>query len=75
MTESVVPEEENSMEIETYPAWADDDEQRRAFVLEAIGAAACEMDAQALGQMVVDLAEVLRTGVPPVKVKRLKPLP
>jgi len=74
MTDSATPVEEGPLELETYPAWADDDEQRRAFALECIGGAASEMDAQALGQMIIDLAELLRTGVPPVKVKRLKPV-
>jgi len=57
------------IEAETYPGWASDDEQRRAFVLEAVGSAASEMDAQALGQMILDLAEMLRTGTPPIRRK------
>jgi hypothetical protein len=66
--------DENDFDAETYPAWADDDEQRRAYVLDCVGQAASEMDAQALGQMIVDLAEVLRTGVAPAKGRRLRPV-
>jgi hypothetical protein len=68
-----VAEHETLVETESYPSWADDDEQRRAFVLEAVGVAASELDAHALGQMVVELAEMLRTGIsPPPKTKRLR---
>jgi hypothetical protein len=56
-----------------YPAGAPADEQRRAFVLEAIGSAASDMDSQTLCQMVVELAEMLRTGVPPAK-RKLRPV-
>ncbi len=43
--------------------------------VDCIGAAASEMDAQTLCQMVVDLAEMLRTGAGPAKVRRLRPVP
>lgn len=56
-----------------YPGGAPVDEQRRAFVLEAIGSAAADMDSQTLCQMVVELAEMLRTGVPPAK-RKLRPV-
>jgi hypothetical protein len=69
MSEIEPTEQEVTIEAETYPAWADDDEQRRAFVLEAVGSAASEMDAQALGQMILDLSETLRTGAPPIRRK------
>ncbi len=55
-----------------YPEQAPADEQRRAFVLSAIGSAASEMDSQALCQMVVDVAEMLRSGVPPGR--KLRPV-
>jgi hypothetical protein len=57
-----------------YPAGAPTDEQRRAFVLEAIGSAAAEMDSQSLCQMVIELAEMLRTGIPHTK-RKLRPVP
>jgi hypothetical protein len=70
-----VAEQDVLDELEPYPAWADDDEQRRAFILECIGVAAAELDAQSLGQMVIDLVEMLKTGTsPPPKVKRLRPV-
>jgi hypothetical protein len=69
MSEIESTEQDATIEAETYPAWADDEEQRRAFVLEAVGSAASEMDAQALGQMILDLSETLRTGVPPLRRK------
>jgi hypothetical protein len=70
-----IAEQESLIETEPYPDWADDDEQRRAFVLEAVGVAASELDAHTLGQLVVDLAEMLRTGTsPPTKTKRLRPV-
>ena len=66
-------EADDQDELESYPAWADDDEQRRAFILECIGVAASEVDAQTLGRMVLDLAEILKTGVSPApKTKRLR---
>lgn len=60
--------------IPRYPEGAPADEQRRAHVLEAIGGAAAEMDTQTLCQMVIDLAEMLRTGVPPTR-RKLRPVP
>lgn len=69
------PEEGPTIEAEPYPDWAQEDEQRRAFVLDCIGGAASEMDTQTLCQMVVDLAEMLRTGAPPVKTRKLRPVP
>jgi len=56
-----------------YPDCVDIDEQRRAFVLNAIGSAASEMDAQTLCQMVLDTAEMLRTGAPPAG-RKLRPV-
>jgi hypothetical protein len=69
------PEQELATATVPYPAIATAEEQRRAFVLDCIGAAASEMDAQAICQMVVDLAEMLRTGAVPGKVHRLRPVP
>lgn len=57
--------EEGTTSQPAYPEQAPTDEQRRAFVLSAIGSAASEMDAQTLCQMVVDVAEMLRNGIPP----------
>lgn len=56
-----------------YPDCAEIGEQRRAFVLNAIGSAAAEMDAQTLCQMVLDTAEMLRTGTPPAG-RKLRPV-
>jgi hypothetical protein len=56
-----------------YPESAPADEQRRAYVLDTIGAAASEMDTQTLCQMVIDLAEMLRTGLPPAA-RKLRPV-
>jgi hypothetical protein len=69
------PEQEAGAGTAPYPAGASDDEKRRAYVLECIGTAASEMDAPTLCKMVIELAEVLRTGVPPGKVQRLRPVP
>lgn len=74
-TATEIPEEGTTIEPEPYPAWAEEDEQRRAFVLDCIGTAASEMDTQTLCHMVVDLAEMLRTGAPPVKMRKLRPVP
>jgi hypothetical protein len=70
-----LPEQKSGTGAMSYPAHACDDERRRAYVLECIGTAASEMDTQTLCKMVVDLAEVLRTGVAPGKVQRLRPVP
>jgi hypothetical protein len=56
---------EASEESTPYPDGAPVDEKRRAYVLEAVGPAASEMDTQTLCQMIIDVAELLRTGVPP----------
>jgi hypothetical protein len=56
-----------------YPDAAPLDEKRRAYVLEAIGAAASEMDTQTFCQMVIDVAELLRTGMPPAA-RKLRPV-
>jgi hypothetical protein len=69
------PDQELGTGAAPYPAVATTEEQRRAYVLDCIGAAASEMDAQTLCQMVVDLAEMLRTGAGPAKVRRLRPVP
>jgi hypothetical protein len=69
MSENETTEQEAMTAADSYPDWADDDEQRRAFVLEAIGSAASEMDAPTLSQMVIELAELLRTGSPTMKRK------
>jgi hypothetical protein len=69
MSENESNEHEAMIEAETYPNWADDDEQRRAFVLEAIGSAASEMDAPTLSQMILEISELLRTGAPTMKRK------
>lgn len=73
-TDTDPPEQERPSEPYPYPAQAAADEQRRAYVLECIGAAASEMDTQTLCQMVVDLAEMLRTGVVPTRARRLRPV-
>lgn len=75
MSDTDPPKKERSAEDDSYPANAPIDEKRRAYVLDCIGAAAAEMDAQALSQMVVDLAEMLRTGIMPSKARRLRPVP
>ncbi|HXZ02279.1 MAG TPA: hypothetical protein VEI03_19955 [Stellaceae bacterium] len=76
MTADIDPPERQSRSApDPYPAQAAIDEQRRAYVLDCIGAAASEMDAQALCQMVVDLAEMLRTGAAPSKARKLRPVP
>jgi hypothetical protein len=64
---------EASEESTPYPDGAPVDEKRRAYVLEAIGAAASEMDAQTLCQMIIDVAELLRTGMPPAA-RKLRPV-
>lgn len=56
-----------------YPHGAPLDEKRRAFVLEAIGTAASEMDTQTLSQMILDVSELLRTGEPPAA-RKLRPV-
>ena len=56
-----------------YPDAAPFDEKRRAYVLEAIGAAASEMDTQTFCQMVIDVAELVRTGMPPAA-RKLRPV-
>ena len=56
-----------------YPDAAPVDEKRRAYVLEAIGAAASEMDTQTFCQMVIDVAELVRTGIPPAA-RKLRPV-
>jgi hypothetical protein len=58
---------------ERYPDSVGMDEQRRAFVLSAIGSAAAEMDTQTLCQMVLDVAEMLRTGMP-LAGRKLRPV-
>lgn len=73
MSENGSNEHEAVVEGEIYPNWADDDEQRRAFVLEAIGSAASEMDAPTLSQMILEISELLRTGAPPIK-RRPRPI-
>jgi hypothetical protein len=62
-----------SEEATPYPDAAPVDEKRRAYVLEAIGAAASEMDTQTFCQMVIDVAELLRTGMPPAA-RKLRPV-
>ena len=62
-------------EPKPYPESALLDEQRRAFVLNCIGQAASEIDAQGLSQMVLDIAETLKTGaMPPKRRGNLKPV-
>jgi hypothetical protein len=56
-----------------YPDAAPADEKRRAYVLEAIGTAASEMDTQTFCQMIIEVAELLRTGVPP-GARKLRPV-
>lgn len=56
-----------------YPDGAPLDEKRRAFVLEAVGTAASEMDSQTLSQIIIDLSELLRTGEPPAA-RKLRPV-
>ncbi len=73
-TDSDLPEQECGGS-EPYPAQAPADEQRRAYILQSVGAAAAEMDTQTLCQMIVDLAEMLRTGAVPSKTRRLRPVP
>ncbi|MGO8916231.1 MAG: hypothetical protein ACLQJR_10015 [Stellaceae bacterium] len=68
-------EQERSHDLDPHPSQATIDEKRRAHVLECIGAAASEMDTQTLCQMVIDLAEMLRTGAVPSKARRLRPVP
>jgi hypothetical protein len=60
-------------ETTPYPDAAPVDEKRRAYVLEAIGAAASEMDTQTFCQMVIDVAELLRAGMPPAA-RKLRPV-
>mgnify|MGYP001438362651 CR=1 FL=1 len=74
MTDTDLAEQERGG-FDPYPAQAPADEQRRAYILQCVGAAASEMDAQTLCQMVVDLAEMLRTGAVPSKTRRLRPVP
>ena len=52
---------------------ADERSRREMLEQEAIGAAASEMDAPSLCQMVIELAEMLRTGAAPAK-RRLRPV-
>jgi hypothetical protein len=68
----IEPEIEVDSDALCYPATADESEQRRAFVLDCIGQAASEMDSPALCQMVIDLAEMLRTGAVPSKKSKPK---
>jgi hypothetical protein len=64
---------DHSEESTPYPDAAPVDEKRRAYVLEAIGAAASEMDTQTFCQMLIDVAELLRTGMPPAA-RKLRPV-
>ena len=73
MSDEDIRIERETVEPVRYPDRVAEDEQRRAFVLEAIGSAASEMDAQTLCQMVIDVAEMLRTGAIPAR-RRLRPV-
>jgi hypothetical protein len=75
VTTDINPPEQERGGLEPYPAQVTTDEQRRAYILQSVGAAAAEMDTQTLCQMVVDLAEMLRTGAVPSKTRRLRPVP
>jgi hypothetical protein len=57
---------------ESYPAWAEEEEQRRAFVLECISPLACELAAGPFIEYWFDIVRALETGEAPVKVKRVK---
>ena len=74
MTDDDLPCRDGSCELGPYPSGANADERRRAFILECVGSAASEMDAPTLCQMVLDLAEMLRTGAVPSKARKLRPV-